>query len=165
MEKKDKDRVKFSISSDGTSEGTKIVLKGDNLVESKNLVSCSFYARAAAAFPNFDGQMEQNAESISFNYTSLEKNDKGEKTYTKYEFNLAEDKYEPKITPLGQPVPMGEGEDIDTHDNLIGRDSKLVAEVLSFVGKTKRFIPSRDILVTRSATSLQDMLDDIKKEL
>ena len=159
------DKVKFTITSDGTSEGTKITLKGENIIESKNLVSCRFSAMAAAAYPDWDGTYRQNPESISFSYMSIDKNDKGEKTFVKYEFNLAEDKFEPKITPLGNPTPEIEGDGGVAEDNLIGKDSKLVSEVLSYVGKTKRFIPTRDILVQRSSASLKDMLEDIKKEL
>ena len=157
------DKVKFSITSDGTSEGTKIVLNGENIIDKKKIVSCDFSARAAASYPDYDGNMKQNPESIAFSYLSIDKNDKGEKVYTKYEFNLARDKWEPIITPLGNPVPEGEGGYVE--DNLIGYDSKLINEILSFVGKSKRYIPSRDELINRTPASLTDMLDDIKKDV
>lgn len=158
-----KDKVKFSIVSDGTSKGTKIVLNGENIIDSKSIVSCRFDAYAASTYPTYDGQIQRNPENICFSYMSIDKNEKGEKTFVRYEFNLAKDKYEPIITPLGSPAPEGEGGHVQ--DNLIGKDSELVQNILDFEGKTKRFIPSRDILVTRTQDSLKDMLEDLKKDI
>lgn len=158
----EKDKVKFSITSDGTSKGTKITLNGKNILETKCVAMCSFDAQAAAAYPSWDGDMKQNPENIQFTYMSIDKNEKGEKIYTKYKFNLAEDKYEPVITPLGQASPESEGESVE--DNLIGRDITLIDQILSYKEKTKRHIPERNILILRTQDSLRDTLEDLKKE-
>ena len=168
------DKVKFSITSDGTSEGTKIVLNGENIVETKQIVSTSFYASAATAYPDCHcmgecccgGSMKQYPESINFDYTALEKNDKGEKIYTRYNFTLSESKWEPIITPLGKPVPAeASEEDYSDSINVLGKDSKLVTDILDLSKKTKRYIPTRKELIGRSTDSLKDMLEDMKKEL
>lgn len=160
-----KDKVKFTITSDGTSKGTKVTLNGENLLEKKKVHSLHFHASAAAAYPDFDGAMRQNPEEIGLGYVSSEKNDKGEKVYSRYSFNLAEDKYEPKVTPLGQaPAEEGDGQEQED-DNLLGQDSKVITEILDYAGKTKRYIPGRDELINRTPASLRDMLEDIKKEI
>jgi hypothetical protein len=156
------DKVKFSITSDGTSKGTKITLNGKNILEDKCVAMCSFDAQAAAAYPSWDGDMRQNPENIQFSYMSIDKNDKGEKIYTKYKFNLAEDKYEPVITPLGQAAPEGDGGYVE--DNLIGKDSAIITEILSYSGNSVRYVPSREILITRTQESLKDTLEDLKKD-
>ncbi|HLD91349.1 MAG TPA: hypothetical protein VI911_10090 [Patescibacteria group bacterium] len=157
------DKVKFSITSDGTSEGTKIVLNGENIVDSKKIVACQFSARAAAMYPDYDGRMQQNPEDISFSYMSIDKNDKGEKVYVRYEFNLAKDKWEPTITPIGEPTPQGDGGVVE--DNLIGNDSTVVKAIINMASKVKRYIPERKDLINRTYTSLSDMLKDIQKEM
>ena len=160
-----KDKVKFTISSDGTSKGTKVTLNGENLLEQKKVHSLHFHASAAAEYPDYDGTMRHNPEEIGLGYVSSEKNEKGEKIYSRYSFNLAEDKYEPKVTPLGQaPAEEGDGTEQED-DNLLGQDSKVITEILDYVGKTKRYIPSRDELINRTPASLKDMLEDIKKEI
>lgn len=156
------DKVKFSITSDGTSEGTKVILNGENIIESKKIVSCDFYANAATAYPSYDGEMKQYPENISFGYTAVDKNDKGEKTYTRYNFNLAESKWEPKITPLGVKTPE---EGISANDNILGQETPLIKNILDYVGKTKKYIPSRAELLIRTEDSLNDLLEDIKKEV
>lgn len=157
------DKVKFSITSDGTSKGTKITLNGKNILEDKCVAMCSFDAQAAAAYPSWDGEMKQNPENIQFSYMSIDKNEKGEKIYTRYKFNLAEDKYEPVITPLGQAAPESDGGYVE--DNLLGKDASIITEIMDMAGKTKRYIPSRADLLKRTQASLKDMLDDIKKEV
>lgn len=158
-----KDKVKFSITSDGTSKGTKISLNGKNILDDKCVAMCSFDAQAAAVYPSWDGEMKQNPENIQFSYMSIDKNEKGEKIYTRYKFNLAEDKYEPVITPLGQAAPEGDGGYVE--DNLLGKDSGIIQNILDFEGKTKRYIPSRQILLSRTQDSLKDTLEDLKKEV
>ena len=91
------------------------------------------------------------------------KNEKGERVFTRYTFSLAEDKWEPVITPLGQAAPEGDGGYVE--DNLLGKDCALINDVLEYTGKTKRYIPSRSDLLKRTKDSLKDMLDDLKKEV
>jgi hypothetical protein len=157
------DKVKFTISSDGTSKGTKVTLNGDNILEKSCVAMCTFEAQSAASYPTFDGDMRQNPETITFSYLSIDKNDKGEKVFTKYKFCLNEDKWEPVITPLGQAAPEGDGGYAE--DNLLGRDSKLVSDILEYQGKVKRYIPARSDLLKRTQESLKDMLEDLKKEV
>ena len=94
---------------------------------------------------------------------TLDKNEKGERVFTRYTFSLAEDKWEPVITPLGQAAPEGDGGYVE--DNLLGKDCALINDVLEYTGKTKRYIPSRSDLLKRTKDSLKDMLDDLKKEV
>lgn len=151
--------AKFTIESDGTSIGTKITLNDEVITETKNITQARFYASAASIYPlNANETPKRYPEYITFEYTAIEDNEKGEKIYTNYTYNLGEK------TWVSKPLPLGKAETVEAKDNFIGSDSSLIKDILDYKDKVTCYIPTRDELINRTPESLTDLLEDLKKE-
>lgn len=145
-----KNKFKVNITSDGTVAGTVVKVNGEEVTKVKNVTNVNFYASGGVKW-NDDDKM---SPYISFGYDVLNKNDDGSEAGESYNFR-----------PNGTVERGTIGKKPEKQsDLLVGRDPEVVDAILSYAEKAKRYIPDRETLLGRSQDSLQDLLDDLKKE-
>ena len=143
-------KFKLKIDCDGTVAGTKVMVNGEEVTKSKNVTNVSFYASGGVKWRDDD----KLNPYVDFGYRVLNKNDDGSETGENYSYS-PENGIERGA--IGKPKEK-------MNDSLVGKESEIIEKILSYKGKTKRFIPDKEELRARSSSSLQDLAADLARD-
>lgn len=146
-----KNKMKVKMESDGTLEGTKVTLNGENITDSENVNRVSFFAHGGTQYRDGDN----SPGSVSFSISTLKKDESGMEVSEDKTFSSRDDSFVVGRTPIGKKV----------NDMLVGKGSAILNAIDEMRDKTKRFIPTRDELLERSWDSVVDLHSDLKKEI
>ena len=145
-------KISYIIKSDGTPEGTKLTVNGEDITESKNVTNMWFTAHGGI----FWGPGDELTPRVVLEYNTMTDNGQGIKTGENVTIDLNKAD-EPLRKAIGEPKA-------EVSDALLGRESAIVSKILGLKGKVKSFIPEKEVLKQRSMDSLKDTLSDLENE-
>ena len=153
-----KNKIKIKIDSDGTIEGTKLLINGEEVTASKNVTDFSFWASGGRTWS--DGT--KSTPSVSCGYSTVNKKADGSSSSENFRFSPSSSTMEEGL--VGKKPDTSEKKPTKDSESFIGKNSEIVDKILTFKGKVKRYIPEAEELNTRTQDSLRDLLADLEKE-
>lgn len=145
-------KLKYKIESDGTPEGTKLTVNGENITDDKRITNIWFNASGGVVW----GPGDEMASRVSLEYRAI--SDDGEGTTTGESVSIDLNKSEEPVRKvIGEPSQF-------VSDALVGKESETITKILDYKDKVSSFIPEKEVLKTRSMASLKDTLSDLENE-
>lgn len=152
-----KNKIKIKIDSDGTIEGTKLVINGEDITATKQVTDMNFWANGSRIYQ--DGT--KYGGSVSCGYSTKTRKSDGSSVSESFRFSPQTSSMEEGV--VGKPPETSKEVKKDS-ELFIGKNSEIVDKILAFKGKVKRYVPEAEELNGRTQDSLQDLLTDLERE-